>query len=119
MVFNQWISHKDATLIPYLGFADSKQVEYIVISELNFVRLEQISKLFIEVDKQVYEDIPGFESLRIIFKIRLSALYFWFFQFYNQSFIFYPLLSIFNIVDTKTGIAEKQFSYELLRIERT
>ena len=52
-----------------------------MISESNFVRLKQISKVVIEVEKQVYEDIPGFESLRIVFK--------------NKSPLHFPQLKIF------------------------
>ena len=65
---SKFLNQNDVKLISYSGFAENKQVEYIVISESNFVRLKQISKVSIEVKKQVYEDISGFESLRIVFK---------------------------------------------------
>ena len=71
-----------------------KQIEYIVISESNFIKLKQISKSSIELDKQVYEDIPGFESLRIIFKNNVQRLVSLFPLFIIQSFIF-----IFLVID--------------------
>ena len=89
---SKFLNQNDVKLISYSGFAENKQVEYIVISESNFVSLKQISKVFIEVEKQVYEDIPGFESLRIVFKnkspVHLSQL---------KIFIYLFLFIFFNI----------------------
>ena len=95
---------------------DKQHVEYIVISELNFARLKQIPKLSMEIKKQVYEDIPGFESLRIIFKISPSALYLWFPQFHQQSFFNIVTHNILNLVDKKTEFTEKQYSQVVLKI---
>ena len=45
----------------------SDQLEYIMISEINFERLELLSRVDVIVDEQVYEAVPGFESLRLDF----------------------------------------------------
>ena len=53
----------------------SDQLEYIMISEINFERLELLSRVDVIVDEQVYEAVPGFESLRLDFtKISIRSL---------------------------------------------
>ena len=50
-----------------MNSGENDQLEYIMISEINFERLMLLPKLDIIVDEQVYEDVPGFESLRKVF----------------------------------------------------
>jgi len=35
-----------------------------MLTEINFERLELMPKVDVILDEQVYEDVPGFESLR-------------------------------------------------------
>ena len=49
-----------------------------MISEINFQMLELLPKLNVTVEEQLYEDVPGFESLRhaltkIFFAINLNS----------------------------------------------
>ena len=50
-----------------MNSGENDQLEYIMISEINFERLALLPELDIIVDEQVYEDVPGFESLRKVF----------------------------------------------------
>lgn len=50
-----------------MNLGDNDQLEYIMISEINFERLELLPKIDVIFDEQVYEDVPGFESLRKVF----------------------------------------------------
>ena len=96
---SKFLNQNDVKLISYSGFAENKQVEYIVISESNFLSLKQISKVFIEVEKQVYEDIPGFESLRIVFKNKVQCTLSFFFLnlIFPSIFYFYILCDPFML----------------------
>ena len=38
-----------------------------MISEINFEKLELLTKVDVTLEEQVYEDVPGFESLRKLF----------------------------------------------------
>ena len=49
-------------LILHSGGSDN--LEYIMLAEINFERLVLMPKVDVILDEQVYEDVPGFESLR-------------------------------------------------------
>ena len=44
-------------------------MEYIMLAKINFERLELMPKVDVILDKQVYEDVPGFDSLREAFTL--------------------------------------------------
>lgn len=46
-----------------------------MISELNFIKLKKVSKIFVEVNENLYEDVDGFESLRIIIKSKSRCIF--------------------------------------------
>ena len=48
---------------------DQQEIEFMMISETNFEKLERLQKIDIDAIEQVYEDVDGFESLRKIFTI--------------------------------------------------
>ena len=52
-------------LILYSGGSDN--LEYIMLAEINFERLELMPRVDVILDEQAYEDVPGFESLRQAF----------------------------------------------------
>ena len=58
--------------MPISGTSD--EIEYIMISEINFEKLELLTKVDVIVEEQVYEDVPGFESLRKLFTKIASGL---------------------------------------------
>ena len=45
----------------------SDNLEYIMLAEINFERLELMPRVDVILDEQAYEDVPGFESLRQAF----------------------------------------------------
>ena len=45
----------------------NEKIEYVMISEINFEKLELLTKVDVTLEEQVYEDVPGFESLRKLF----------------------------------------------------
>ena len=48
---------------------NTSQIEFVIISQYNFDRLKHVTKGVFEIDDEIYEEIPGFESLRKIFAI--------------------------------------------------
>ena len=50
---------------------NTSQIEFVILSQYNFNRLKHVSKIVFEIDDdiddEIYEKIPGFESLRKIF----------------------------------------------------
>ena len=61
---------------------NTSQIEFVIISQYNFNRLKHVSKIVFEIDDdiddEIYEKIPGFESLRkilIIIFILILVIY--------------------------------------------
>ena len=52
---------------------DIQEVEFIMISETNFEKLELLEKDETEVKEQVYEEVAGFESLDSKLQTRTTA----------------------------------------------
>ena len=52
---------------------DIREIEFIMISETNFEKLELLEKDETEVEEQVYEDVAGFESLDSKVQTRTTA----------------------------------------------
>ena len=50
-----------------------REIEFIMISEANFEKLELLEKDETEVEEQVYEDVVGFESLGSKVQTRTTA----------------------------------------------
>ena len=50
-----------------------REIEFIMISETNFEKLELLEKDETEVKEQVYEDVAGFESLDSKVQTRTTA----------------------------------------------
>ena len=59
------VAFNSEKLILHSGGSDN--MEYIMLAKINFERLELMPKVDVILDKQVYEDVPGFESLRQAF----------------------------------------------------
>ena len=52
---------------------DSREIEFIMISETNFETLELLEKDETAVEEQVYEEVAGFESLNSKIQTRTTA----------------------------------------------
>ena len=52
---------------------DVQEIEFIMISESNFEKLELLEKDETEVQEQVYEEVVGFESLNSKVQTRTTA----------------------------------------------
>ena len=52
---------------------NDNEIEFIMISETNFEKLELLQKIGTEFDEQVYEEVAGFESLNSNLQTRTSA----------------------------------------------
>ena len=49
------------------------EIQFVMISETNFEKLELLQKVEIEIDEQVYEEVDGFESLNSKLQTRTTA----------------------------------------------
>ena len=52
---------------------DVREIEFIMISETNFEKLELLEKVETEVEEQVYEEVAGFELLNSTVQTRTAA----------------------------------------------
>ena len=52
---------------------DNREIEFIMISEINFEKLELLEKHETVVEDQVYEEVAGFESLNSKVQTRTTA----------------------------------------------
>ena len=57
----------------FLDLHDVREIEFIMISEVNFEKLELLEKDETDVEEQVYEDVAGFESLDSKVQTRTTA----------------------------------------------
>ena len=48
---------------------NENQIYSTTISQYNFKGLKHIKKVTVDIDSEIYEKVPGFESLRKIFAI--------------------------------------------------
>ena len=55
----------------FSAYFQTQEIDFIMISNSNFERLRQVSSSFPKVELQIYEDVPGFESLRK-FQIKIN-----------------------------------------------
>ena len=49
------------------------EIEFIMISETNFEKLELLQKVEVEINEQVFEEVAGFESLNSKLQTRTTA----------------------------------------------
>ena len=52
---------------------DRREIEFIMLSETNFEKLKLSKQIQTEVKEQVYEEVPGFESLNSKLQTRTTA----------------------------------------------
>ena len=57
---------KDSNAFYFQGLNDSQAIEMIIVSAMNFEKLELFKKEYVEVQEQSYENVVGFDSLRKI-----------------------------------------------------
>ena len=56
-----------------LDLNDVREIEFIMISETNFEKLELLEKDETAIEEQVYEDVDGFEDLKSKVQTRTTA----------------------------------------------
>ena len=59
-------SKKESIAFYFQGLNDSQAIEMIIVSAMNFEKLELFKKEYVEVQEQSYENVVGFDSLRKI-----------------------------------------------------
>ena len=52
---------------------DGDEIEFIMISQTNFEKLELLQKVEVEINEQVFEEVAGFESLNSKLQTRTTA----------------------------------------------
>ena len=52
---------------------DTREIEFIMISETNFETLKLLKKVETAVEEQIYEEVAGFESLNSQLQTRTTA----------------------------------------------